>query len=35
MEATHEEQLLNKFENIMIGINEYYEAIDENIQLIE
>jgi len=35
MEDTNEEQLLKKFENIINDINEYCEAIDEKIKLIE
>ena len=35
MEISKEAQLLKKFENIMIDINEYCEAVDEKIELIE
>jgi len=35
MEVTNEKQLLKNFENIMININEYYEVVDEKIELIE
>ena len=35
MELMEEEQLLKEFEDIMININEYYEAVDENIEIIE
>ena len=35
IDVTEEEQLLEKFENIMININEYCEVVDEKIKLIE
>jgi len=35
MEGINEEQLLKKFENIVIDISEYCEGVDEKIELIE
>ena len=35
MEITKEEQLLKKFENIIINVNEYCKVIDKKIELIE
>jgi len=35
MELAKDAQLLKEFEDIMININKYYEAINEKIKLIE
>ena len=35
MEIMEEEKILKEFEDIMININEYCEAVHETIELIE